>query len=103
MPAWVPHVATHQHVNYLLPDALVNYLLPDALVLLTADQRRLPIYARSRWHLNIFLIVASAASAVVAYAGYGAWVAAISATSTVTVSWTEFAGFQRKLARYTGE
>lgn len=75
--------------------------MPDALSPHT-DQKRLPMYADRRFYLNITLILAGAASVLAAYAGYGAWIGAISAVTTAVTSWTEFAGFQRKLARYTG-
>ena len=67
-----------------------------------ADKKRLPEYERWRFTLNLVLVLAGAASVLVAHAGEAAWVSVISAVTTAVFSWTEFCGFQRKLARHTG-
>ena len=72
------------------------------MFLFHTDQKRVPLYADRLWYLNVVLIFSATASAVVSFAGYGAWVAAMSMVSTALLASTEFAGFQNKLARYTG-
>ena len=63
-------------------------------------RRRIPVYRRQMTAINVFLLLASVASAIIAYGGLAGYVALVSAWSVTILSWSEFKGLRGKLSRY---
>ena len=79
----------------------------DAYVTLRLDhfirfyQRRLPHNYRNRTIVHMLLVLGTLVNALLAFIGQVPWVALVTVISSGVTSWSEFAGSEKKLERYS--
>ena len=94
----VPSLMIDNHHSPLKPAEFISFRLLPALKFY---QSRLPSYARSRSFATTFMIFGSLSTCVMSFIGLSTWVSVVSAITSAIVAWTEFAGTEKKLDRYS--
>mmetsp|Transcript_22971 Transcript_22971/g.58053 ORF Transcript_22971/g.58053 Transcript_22971/m.58053 type:complete len:625 (-) Transcript_22971:252-2126(-) len=89
--------ARDDHYSPLQPD---RYLTHRARTMVEFYKLRLPRYARVREAASYFLMAASAAGSIIAFVANPGYVAILTSVTAGVMSWMEFAGVSKKLARY---